>query len=284
MAEPQSGKIQADGASLHYWTYGQSKNDPVLLVSAGNGAALFFESLALLLSREFFVITFDRRGFYSSTIDSDESLSNILERNAIDCARILETLSPRRPSFVFASSGSATIGFELLQRKPHLVAKLIIHEPILIGLLSSSDRLYLEDIMRKTIHTYTESGSAPAGRLLMPALSSPSDIASLKDAPILKRMKSLPLDSKDVYLEKELEAISRYPLDLENILQWRDQLCLCRGDAGSSALALSPVIKLSSLLGQSLEVFPGGHHGYITHEKSFCEKLMRHLKPRTEKL
>ncbi|KAJ5855335.1 alpha/beta-hydrolase [Penicillium soppii] len=282
---PQSGELKVNGATLYYETRGKPEYPALLLISTGNGTAVFFEPLALILSSNFYVITFDRRGFYRSTVMSHESFSgDILAKNAEDCACIIETLVPDRSAFVFSSSGSTTIALDLLWIKPHLVAKVVLHEPILTAMLSSSDRIGLDDLLTKTTRTYQKSGSAAANRLLMPALSSIADIALLKTAPILKKLVSLPHSPTNVYFEHEIEAISQYHLDLESLQARKDQICLGRGDMSSSPLAISPVTRLSSLLNSNLNTFPGGHHGYITHERSFCEKLAHVLKDRKEGL
>ncbi|KAJ5293837.1 alpha/beta-hydrolase [Penicillium antarcticum] len=276
---PQSGHIQVNGATLYHETCGKPENPPLLLVSAGNGTSVFLEPLASALSRDFFVMTFDRRGFYRSMVESSESLSgDILTKNAEDCACIIEKLSSKRPAFVFASSGSATIALELLRIKPHLIVRAVLHEPILTAMLSPSDRLGLMELLDKATRVYKKSGSTAANRLLIPALSSPADISSLKSAPVLKQLAALPPNPVDVYFEYEMEAISHYPFDLQDLLPPKDQLCLARGDVASSTLAISPVARLSSVLNCSLEIFPGGHHGYVTHATSFCEKLVHVLK------
>lgn len=283
--ELKSGHTQVNNVTIYYETRGKPENDALLLISPGNGTAVFLEPLSSALSQDFFVITFDRRGFYRSMIESGESFSSdILTQNAKDCAGIIEKISPKRPVFVFASSGSATIALELLRIKPHLITKVVLHEPILTTMLSSSDRFRLMELLDKAAQTYQKSGSIAANRLLIPALSSPTDILLLKAAPVLKSLAALPSSPTDVYFEHEMSAISHYTFDLESLLPQKDKLCLGRGDMASSPLAISAVTKLSSVLHCSLEVFPGGHHGYITHNAPFCEKLAHVLKLRKESL
>jgi pimeloyl-ACP methyl ester carboxylesterase len=99
----------------------------VLFVAGATGDGGHFDRVAELLSDEFTVLTYDRRGnSRSPRPDGWEGTST--EEHSEDAAVLIEALGIA-PVAIFGTSAGAIIGLDLAIRHPELVRGAILHEP-----------------------------------------------------------------------------------------------------------------------------------------------------------
>ncbi|MEW1808126.1 alpha/beta hydrolase [Pseudarthrobacter sp. NPDC080039] len=110
----------------------------VLMVPGATGDAGHFTKTAEILSDEFTVITYDRRGNSRSTEGADRDGSATMGAQADDAAALIADCGLEK-ALVFGTSGGAIITLELVTRHPQRVSAAVIHEPPLVGLLPPSD-------------------------------------------------------------------------------------------------------------------------------------------------
>ncbi|KAF9888556.1 hypothetical protein FE257_008487 [Aspergillus nanangensis] len=123
-----------------------------------------------------------------SPLSGTPAAENVLHANAEDYATLISLLSPnQQPIAVFAPSGNATIGLELLRNHASIISRMVLD-------------------------TFTKSGIAAANRILMPHVSSDLDLAALKQSSILKDLATLPPDSSNTYFVAELLAVTRFKM------------------------------------------------------------------------
>jgi pimeloyl-ACP methyl ester carboxylesterase len=117
--------VEANGARIYHEVRGSGP--PVLFVAGSTGGAGHFERVARLLSDEFAIVTYDRRGnSRSPRPEGWESTS--IEEQSEDAAKLMEALGIARAA-VFGTSGGAIIVLDLVIRHPELVRGAIVHEP-----------------------------------------------------------------------------------------------------------------------------------------------------------
>src|SRR5437764_8146072 len=115
--------LKVPGATLHVEVLGTG---PLLLcISGGPTDAGMFTDLAGRLADRYTVVSYDQRGHSRSALEGEPE--DILALHADDAAAILATVEAE-PAHVYGNSGGATIGLELVTRRPELVRKLVAHE------------------------------------------------------------------------------------------------------------------------------------------------------------
>jgi pimeloyl-ACP methyl ester carboxylesterase len=130
---------------------------PALLVLGGIGSGIVTRMpVAGLLARRMRFVNFDRRasgrssGGRGQDLDIAEAVQDALA--VLDAYEIDQTA-------VFAACAGASIGLELLRAAPHRVSKLVVHEPVLTGLLTDAGHRAMYERYHALFH---RSGAADA--------------------------------------------------------------------------------------------------------------------------
>jgi pimeloyl-ACP methyl ester carboxylesterase len=131
----------------------------VLLIAGTTGDAGHYNRVAARLSQEFTVVTYDRRGNSRSPRPDGWATTTIPEQ-ADDAAHLIESLRIG-PAAVFASSLGAIIGLDLMQRYPHLLRGIILHEPPLFSALKNPQEP--AEFIQSTVQKGMENGGGPGG-------------------------------------------------------------------------------------------------------------------------
>jgi pimeloyl-ACP methyl ester carboxylesterase len=106
--------LEVNGAKIYHEVRGSGPS--VLFVAGATGDGGHFERVAEILSDEFTVVTYDRRGnSRSPRPDGWESTST--EEHSEDAAELIEALGIA-PVAIFGSSAGAIIGLDLAIRHP----------------------------------------------------------------------------------------------------------------------------------------------------------------------
>src|SRR3954471_10067934 len=122
-------RASVNGTELYYEIRGTGS--PVLLIMGASGDGGHFDAIADLLSDEFGVVTYDRRGNGRSPAPAGWTTTSP-EEQADDAAGLLAALV-RSPAVVCGTSSGAAFALCLLARHPAAVRGAILHEPALFG-------------------------------------------------------------------------------------------------------------------------------------------------------
>src|SRR3954452_1656225 len=152
-AMPQTS---VNGTELYYEIRGTGA--PVLLVMGGSGDAGHFDAIADLLSDEFMVVTYDRRGNGRSPAPAGWKTTSP-EEQADDAAGLLAAVV-RSPAVVCGTSSGAVFALCLLARHPTALRGAILHEHALFALLDDRDAVRAP--LRARIRPAIETGGPKA--------------------------------------------------------------------------------------------------------------------------
>src|SRR3954454_10647364 len=128
-------RASVNGTELYYEIRGTGS--PVLLIMGASGDGGHFDAIADLLSDEFGVVTYDRRGNGRSPAPAGWTTTSP-EEQADDAAGLLAALV-RSPAVVCGTSSGAVFALSLLARHPAALRGAILHEPALFALLDDLD-------------------------------------------------------------------------------------------------------------------------------------------------
>jgi pimeloyl-ACP methyl ester carboxylesterase len=148
--------VTVNGAELYHEV--RRGGPPVLFVMGATGTGGVFETVAEILSDEFTVVTYDRRGNGRSPRPAGWETTSP-EEQADDAAALLDALG-LTPAVVFGTSAGGLFALCLLIRHPETVRGAILHEPALFSLFDDPEAV------RKTVSAVVkpalDSGGPPA--------------------------------------------------------------------------------------------------------------------------
>jgi clorobiocin biosynthesis protein CloN7 len=230
------------------------------MTSAGFGA------LVPLLVDDFTVVTYDPRGFGSSTI-ADRGQDAEPDLLADDVHRVLAVVSDQ-PVHVFGSSGGAITGLALVARYPDSVSTLVAHEPPLALLLQDAETA--RGAFQAMYDTYRTEGSGAAwqqfGRFTgieMPATPQPPtpEMAATDER----------------FFAHGLLPIALYQPDITALQAAPTRVVAACGTTSRGQFAQRTAAAFADCLGTQLVTFPGGHVGFVSDPKEFAAVLRRTL-------
>jgi len=128
--------VISEGDELYYKVRGQGP--PLLMIAGGGGDGGCYDATAELLSDEFKVITYDRRG--NSRSSGREPVNFEVSQQARDAVAVLHAAG-ERTAFVFGNSGGAIVSLELARRHPEVIRAVVVHEPPSVRVLPDAAKL-----------------------------------------------------------------------------------------------------------------------------------------------
>ncbi|HET8592625.1 MAG TPA: alpha/beta hydrolase, partial [Solirubrobacterales bacterium] len=145
------------------WTE-RGEGPAVLLIHETAATGAIWDSLAETLSRDARMLTYDRRGWGSSTAPDGYQRTTIEEQSE-DAAALLESATSE-PSLLCGSGIGAVISLDLLLRRPELVRGAVLIEPPLLGLVPAATEVLSEDRVRLR-EAFASGGTEEAVRLYL---------------------------------------------------------------------------------------------------------------------
>lgn len=274
--------LHVNGASLYYKTIGAG---PLLvLIPVGNATTLIYEPLASYLSSHFRVLLYDRRGYYRSPAERIPATDEIFQVHADDLAALIEHISSSspgngrapEPAFILAPSGSMGIAFGLLTTRPHLVNKVVLHEPITVAILPGPLYTHYQEKASQILGKSLKDDITGATALITPFLHTKAEIGLYRKTSVCRQVTArIPPQQQGRWLKTELTAIKDYEPDLEKLQRspYREKLILVCGMDETTTLARLPGLCLGEALMIPINLAPGSHLGYVTHAREFAECL-----------
>jgi pimeloyl-ACP methyl ester carboxylesterase len=250
----QTGCVATEGDELYYEVRGQGQ--PLLMISGGGGDAGFFTSVADILSDEFKVITYDRRGNSRSTRNEPQNFE--ISQQSRDAVAVIKAAG-EESAFVFGNSGGAVIALDMAKTQPQAVRAVIAHEAP-VSPMHPDSKLWLRFFAGIYWIGNTFGAAAamlffalPTGIPRSAYLSVPQDTS--------KRMGT----NHDFFVKHEMIPFSIYQPDLEAIRRNGVKMFMAAGkmtlDKKKFYGETAPI--MAKLLGCGMVVFPGNHLSYM---------------------
>ena len=251
--------------------YSMSGDGPLLVLIAGaRGSGSIYQPLARHLSKNFRVLTYDRRGYGGSVLDGDQDYSRRLQTDADDVAWLIAQ-EGNGPALVFGSSSGAIVALEVLTRHPEAVRLLLAHEPPALSLLPQAERAREAAFLQQMYELYRAEGLRPAiGKFLMSMMSA-SDRETLTAAAGQADAAQTARDF-GYWFEHELRQYPMTTFDLE-ALSARAGLAFIAGQDTGDLLPHRIAVRFADQVGAPLHVLPAGHVGYVTCPAEFAHGL-----------
>jgi pimeloyl-ACP methyl ester carboxylesterase len=276
---------RVDGASIHYEVSGSG---PVLLlVPGGSGDAAGYAQVAPALAADYTVVAYDRRGFGRSPLDQPAADGSAGDGSAgdgrlaadvedavalIDLA-VAEHGAVEGPAFVFGSSSGAIVALHLLVAHAGRLARVVAHEPPLVGLLPDGDEwpallqsvhdVYVRDGQDAAMNYFGARLGMPAGAL-PPVDGLPPHLAEL-----IGRLRV----NQRFWFEHELRQYPVATPDLDALAAHAGKLTLAGGVESKAFMPYLPNLVIAERLGTRVVDMPGDHVGYVTRPAEFAAAL-----------
>jgi pimeloyl-ACP methyl ester carboxylesterase len=260
-----------NGATLYYERQGIGA--AVLFIAGSTGDAGNFTQTAELLSDEYTVVTYDRRGNSRSPRPLGWTTTSVGEQ-ADDAAELIQALGVS-PVMVFGASAGGPIALDLMIRHPHLVQAGILQEPSTFSLLPDSTaalaarRKLIEEALR------TE-GPEGAIKALMRYLNDDAVFAAIPPD-TLKRM----LGNADTILKIESPGFASWQPKPDDLTKLSVPIALMYAND-----TLSVYKEVTHLLAKHLKIEPmtvSGRHGFYLYRPQDLADVLRPLLKRFAK-
>jgi pimeloyl-ACP methyl ester carboxylesterase len=262
MSLTKSDTLRVQGASLFYEVRGTG---PLLLmIAGGGGGGDGFNGIANPLADRYTVVTYDRRGYYRSTLD-DPREDVRLEMHSDDAHRLLALLSTAA-AYVFGSSAGALIGLDLVARYPQQVRTLVAHEPPAYYLLPEPGQPR-ED----PLEIYRREGGLAA----LKQMAAQIGVTYEQREPGVELPQASPQSAAnaEALFSYTYQAVRRYRLDIAALAAAPTRIVLAGGSAGREYVGYRCAAAVADRLGKTVVEFPSHHAGYMSHPRAFAERL-----------
>ncbi|MEU6557716.1 alpha/beta hydrolase [Streptomyces sp. NPDC046915] len=272
MTEARSAVLHAPGCDIHYDVRGAG---PLLLIiQGGGGDATRTDDLVALLTEDHTVVTYDRRGLSRSRLR--EPVDAVTpETNAEDAHLLLAALTDE-PALVLGSSIGANIALHLALRHPGQVRRAVVHEPLVLGLLTPGERVEAAQALTKLEALHAAEGWPAAVREMAAFNNIDLTVADVEPGVVLEPTSADQTDNIEFFLAKEVPQFRRNQFDdemLDRLKASGAPVVPAAGAASGRNWSWRCAEALAARLGTPLEPFPGGHIGLKTHPRAFAAKL-----------
>jgi pimeloyl-ACP methyl ester carboxylesterase len=265
----KTGTLRVNGADIYHEIRGTGPS--ILFIQGATGDGGTFENVAELLSDQFTVVTYDRRGNSRSPAPSGWQTTSMQEQ-ADDAAELIKALGIS-PSAVFGTSGGALILLQLVASHPEVLRGAIVHEPAMLANMPGADE------MVKGIRAFMEENMSKGGpryvlEHFLPQVAGENAFKNLEPE-LRERM----LGNANVLVTIEMMAFASYAVDLNRLRKVGVPLIIAAGrdNAGTN----NPMLRggyeaarwLASQLGSKLHELSGAHAPYLDRPDRLAEEL-----------
>jgi pimeloyl-ACP methyl ester carboxylesterase len=253
--------IRANGVRLYHDVRGSGP--PVLFIMGATGDAGHFTKVADLLSDEFTVITYDRRGTGRSPRPPGWTVTSP-EEQAADAAGLLRALGVDS-AVVFGTSSGAVFALCMVVRHPRLVRGCVLHEPTLPRLFDDPD--VIRRLTALLADARAEGGSALAVERFWRIVAGDAAWDQLESA-----VRDRIMATADTLLDVEFGNFEDYlPSDAE-FAQVTLPVHLMVSEDGRPGQHQAAA-RLAARLAVQVRRVPGTHVSYWDHPAEFCAAL-----------
>lgn len=260
---------KAKGVDLYYELAGE-QGDPMVLIHGAWFDRHNWDPVVPELSRNFRVLTYDRRGHGRSQSARTQGSA---EEDGADAAAILTRLG-FTPAHVVGQSTGGIVALRLAVDHPHVVRSLSVHEPPLLGLLAGdpafAPMLAEGRVRREAVTKVIENGDAEGGARLFveTQMAGPGGWDKLPQP-----IREMFIANANNYLD-EMRDPSDSTIDLKALGRFGKPALLSCG--GKSSPVMEPILeKLAKAMPRSsVHVYvEAGHNVHLTHPQEFARTI-----------
>ena len=261
--------LEVRGATLAYdvWAGTSTAEPPLFMIGSPMGAGGFPTLAGHFEDRT--IVTYDPRGNGERSTAHDPAAPITPKVQADDVHRIIEAVGGG-PVDLFASSGGAIVALDLVARYPSDVRTVVAHEPPLAAVVP--DREHALGVCRAMNETYHQRG-AGAGMAHFIQVVSHAGLFTAADVsapPPDPAMFGIPAQDdgnrSDLMLEHNMRWLTTYEPDFDALERAPSRIVLAAGDESEGILSSRGAYAAAELLGTVVEIFPGGHGGFMGGE------------------
>ncbi|MFS0704621.1 alpha/beta fold hydrolase [Cellulomonas sp. 179-A 9B4 NHS] len=261
--------LDVPGATIAYDVRGPlptaDGRPPLVLIGQPMDASGFGTLATYLTDRT--VVTYDPRGLGRSTRTDGTDRQD--PRQQAEDLHALVTELGTGPVELFGSSGGAVTGLAWVTAYPDDVATLVAHEPPLVHLLPDAERALAADARVSAAYAERGWGAGMAAFIVMTSWEGefPEDfLAELPDPAQFGMPTEDDGTRDDPLLSDASKAVSGYEPDVDALRASQTRIVLAAGEESLAIITGRATQSLADLLGTTVEVFPGGHGGFLGDE------------------
>ncbi len=260
--------LEVPGATLVYdiRRSDTTTEPPLVLIGSPMGAGGFASLAAHFPDRT--IVSYDPRNNGERSFVDDPTTPITPEVHVDDLHRVIEAVGGG-PVDLFASSGGATVALALIATHPNDVRTAVAHEPPLAAIVP--DREHALAVVRAINETYHRSGWGAAMAHFIQVVShvGPFTAEDATAAPPDPAMFGMPADDDgnrtDLMLEHNMRWLTTFEPDFDALERAPTRIVLAAGEEAGT-LANRGAYAAAERLGTTVEVFPGGHGGFMGGE------------------
>ncbi len=272
-------RIQLESVRIAYTDQGDG--DPILFIHGSWDDHHSWDGVADLLSDEYRVITYDRRGHSASTTPPGQGR---MGQDVSDALELIENLGLSSTHLVGHSYG-ASVAIELASSSPDSTKSLFIHEPPVFSLLDGNPecikyRKSAALLMNRSAELIEKGEIEEAARLFIEQVAfGEGSWEQIFD----KAAHSAILSNVDTWLDQFRDP-ERLAVDVTALRHYRQRITLSTGT--NTLPAYSQIVQQLIRILPSLkvaEITGGGHGAHISHPTEIANAIRAHLLPTNEK-
>src|SRR5215208_7326250 len=259
--------LEVNGANIYHEMRGSGPS--VLFVAGATGDGGHFDRVAEILSDEFTVVTYDRRGnSRSPRPDGWEGTST--EEHSEDAAVLIEALGIA-PVAIFGTSAGAIIGLDLAIRHPELVRGAILHEPPMTAGMANPEEVM--GAIQQVVEGGMQRGGLRGGVEAFIRLVAGDEAFENLHPQLRERM----LGNGETFLGTEMGAFEPYQPDEAALTAVEVPVRIMVGRESAPFFA-ETARWLADRMNVELERLPGGHTPYFVRPDEMVETIRPLLK------
>jgi pimeloyl-ACP methyl ester carboxylesterase len=256
--------VEVNGARIYHEVRGGGPS--VLFIAGATGDAGHFQRVAELLSDEFTVATYDRRG-NSRSPRPDGWDDTSTEEQSDDAAALIKALGIV-PAAVFGTSGGAIIGLDLVIRHPKLVRGIILHDSAMFSVLPNPEEVL--GAIQQVVEGGMQRGGPRGGVEAFLRFIAGNKVFENLDPSLRERM----LSNAETFFSLDFPGVGSYHPDDTALAGVEVPVRILAG-AESPPFLIEVSQWLAAHLNVELETLPGGHAPYFDRP----EEMARALRP-----
>jgi pimeloyl-ACP methyl ester carboxylesterase len=265
----RTARVETEGDEIFHEVRGQGQ--PLLMISGGGGDAGFFSLVSDILSDEYKVITYDRRGNSRSTRRDPQNFE--ISQQSRDAVAVLRAVG-ETAAFVFGNSGGGIIALDMAKTQPQATKAAVVHEPPVLRVLPDSEkwRRFFASVYRMA---FSRMAFGFGVQLAMFRIALSVSIPWRAYAKVPKDLGTRLGKNHDFLVKHEMLPFSNYKPDVEMIKKNGVKVFMAAGkrtlDAGKYYGRTAPI--LADLLGCEMVTFPGHHMSYLDMPQEWAAML-----------
>lgn len=260
--------VLINGVRLH-WELTGKRGDPLVLVHGSWIDHRNWDGIVPALSRDFRVVTYDRRGHSQSERPAGQG---DVSEDVTDLGGLIDHLG-LRPAHILGNSFGAVIALRLAAEQPSFLRSLLVHEPPLIGLLDARAReglLQGSGVPPRSVIDLLEQGQMEAGARLFYETVVRAGTWAERPPEVRQRW----IFNAPTFLDEERDPSSRR-VDLRALSHFTRPTLLTSGDQSPPVFRFIVEMLAHALPHAQMRTIAGAGHGpHVTHPAEYVETVM----------